>query len=86
VVDVVSFVPANESGKNDPLVPAVGEATLVLNHTVVRRDHVVARASTSSRARADTRPLPKPSRRRRLGRHPARGSAAAASAQQRLNN
>jgi hypothetical protein len=46
LVDVVSFVPANASGKNDPLtVPAVGEATLVLELYDSSSDAIMVRAS-----------------------------------------
>ena len=46
LVDVVSFVPANASGKNDPLtVPEVGEANLVLELYDSSSDAIMVRAS-----------------------------------------
>jgi len=46
LVDVVSFVPANASGKNDPLtVPEVGEANLVLELFDSSSDAIMVRAS-----------------------------------------
>ena len=62
LVDVVSFVPANASGKNDPLtVPEVGEANLVLelfdsssNAIMVRAsEHVVAKHEADTKTAAD---------------------------------
>jgi len=62
LVDVVSFVPANASGKNDPLtVPEVGEANLVLelydsssDAIMVRAtEHVVAKHEPDTKTAAD---------------------------------
>jgi len=58
LVDVVSFVPPNASGKNDPLtVPAVGEATLVLELYDSTSDAIMVRASEHvvSKHEADTK-------------------------------